>query len=186
MYGTRQAFPPASYPFLDVPFVSLNFQSDILLVSCLEGLEMSSPESSSADLSSDSARTNVADRVFGVGFFVGFSAIIFFGGMLAAIGEVPPYQTVRNAWIAFGALVAQNDLLSAKFPNYLWMPTDRTDRGLVQCDSSQAEAGYTLYTSAHDCVAMLLNMEGKEVHRWTAPFRQTWPHAKHFTILGAR
>lgn len=140
---------------------------------------MSSPESSSAESSPGSARISVVDRLFSTGFIVGLAAIVFFGGMIAAIGEIPPYPTVRNAWIAMGALSAQQDLLSAKYPDYLWMPTDRTERGLVHCDTSRAEAGYTLYTSAHDCVAMLLDMEGKEVYRWTAPFRQTWPHAKH-------
>jgi hypothetical protein len=49
--------------------------------------------------------------------------------------------------------------------------------------ADQAFDGYTLYTCAKGVPlgtqAMLIDMEGNQVHRWMVPFSQVWPKAHH-------
>lgn len=122
---------------------------------------------------------STVDRWFGIAFFAGLAGIAFLAGMIVSISQVPPYRTVRDAWIAFAAVQVQSDLLSSPWPAYLWTPTDRPERGLVQRDTSRSTAGYTVYTSADDGGAVLVDDHGSEVHRWDVPFRKVWPHARH-------
>jgi outer membrane protein assembly factor BamB len=123
--------------------------------------------------------TSVLDRLITIGFFVGLAAIIFVIGMLTSISQTPPYRTVRDAWIAFCAVQAKNDLLASPWPAYLWTPTEQTALGVTTPDTSHASPGYTVYTSTHDGGATLVNLAGEEVHHWAAPFRKIWPHARH-------
>ncbi len=44
----------------------------------------------------------------------------------------------------------------------------------VYHDSARAFQGHTLYTSAHEAVACLIDMDGKEVHRWTGDYEALW------------
>ena len=122
--------------------------------------------------------TNASDRLFFFGFLASLGGIAFLGGMIVSIAQMPPYRTVRDAWIGFSAVVAQQDLLAGEWPAYLWTPTQRTERGLVSRDTSRSTQGYTVYTTSHDGSAILVDDVGNEVHRWDAAFRKIWPHAR--------
>jgi hypothetical protein len=114
-----------------------------------------------------------------LGFVLGLAMLTFLAGMIVAINQTPPYRMVRDAWIAFSAMQAQQSLLASKWPAYLWMQTNRQEKGLVQYEPSSASDGLTVFTSAHEGAVQLVDMDGREVHRWTVPFRKVWPHARH-------
>jgi hypothetical protein len=42
-------------------------------------------------------------------------------------------------------------------------------------DSARAFGGYNLYVSGHASEAVLMDMEGHVLHRWTYPLREAWP-----------
>lgn len=47
--------------------------------------------------------------------------------------------------------------------------------GVTAHDRDRAEAGTNLYTSGHDQVALLMDMEGRVLHEWRADFWSIWP-----------
>ncbi|MGE5303730.1 MAG: hypothetical protein ACM3TN_10410 [Alphaproteobacteria bacterium] len=56
-----------------------------------------------------------------------------------------------------------------------WYP-DRFERsGLLKYDPARAQSGYTLYTVATDLSTYLIDMDGREVHKWYAPFNVAEP-----------
>src|SRR5690606_5996233 len=98
----------------------------------------------------------------------------FLGGALVILSKVPPYETVRNAYLAakafHGKLTDYNDVYSTD----LWR-TARTDaRGVTVYDPQKAYPGLTLYSSGHANEAYLVTLEGEIVHRWHLPFSQVW------------
>ena len=58
-----------------------------------------------------------------------------------------------------------------------WFP-DRFGRsGVLRYDPAKAQPGYTLYTLAPDLSAHLIDMDGREVHRWFVPKEKVMPGA---------
>jgi hypothetical protein len=104
--------------------------------------------------------------------------LVFQAGVLVAVTKAPPYPWFRGAYQALESYLEQREILTQEWPKYLWNPTERTGRGVVRHDASQAFPGYTLYTSGHAGTAILVDMEGREVHRWDAPFSKVWPAEK--------
>ncbi len=49
-----------------------------------------------------------------------------------------------------------------------------TEAGVVVSEPAATD-GYGLYTSGHDAVAILLDLDGRELHRWWRPFDTLWP-----------
>ncbi len=47
--------------------------------------------------------------------------------------------------------------------------------GVTRHDPARAEAGLNFYTSGHAPVALLVDMEGRALHRWRLDFDSTWP-----------
>jgi hypothetical protein len=47
--------------------------------------------------------------------------------------------------------------------------------GVVRHDRDRARAGYNLYTSGHAPEAVLMDMDGRVLHRWARPYREVWP-----------
>ena len=48
-------------------------------------------------------------------------------------------------------------------------------RGVTLHDSARAQAGLNLLVSGHAPEALLLDMDGKVLHRWSKPFEDVWP-----------
>jgi hypothetical protein len=115
------------------------------------------------------------DRCFFLFSLLGVLFLTFQAGVLVAVTKAPPYPWFRGAYQALESYLEQREILTQEWPQYLWNPTERTERGLVQHDPSRAFPGYTLYTSGHAGTAILIDMEGSEVHRWDAPFSSVWP-----------
>lgn len=47
--------------------------------------------------------------------------------------------------------------------------------GVVRYDPERAAPGVNLYTSAHEAMSALIDMEGHVLHRWRFPFRKAFP-----------
>ena len=100
-------------------------------------------------------------------------------GIVVAINQAPPYHSVRNALVALSALREQNRILASKWPSHLWYRAPQPSGGLIGSEPSKSFGDFTVYTSANDCSASLVDMKGGEVHRWKAPFHEVWPDAHH-------
>ncbi len=48
-------------------------------------------------------------------------------------------------------------------------------RGITVHDRDRAHAGLNFYTSGHGPEAVLMDMDGRELHRWRYPFEEAWP-----------
>jgi hypothetical protein len=57
--------------------------------------------------------------------------------------------------------------------------TSKKAVGVLTSVPESMQPGYTLYTSGHDTVAYLLNMDGSIAHEWSLPFRDVWPDPEH-------
>lgn len=124
-------------------------------------------------------KRNIPDRAAFAGFIGGLLFFAFLLGVLAAEFEIPPYPTIRDASVAGRALLEQQEMRGDEFPRFLWFPAIHEEKGLVRHDPTRACPGYTLYTSGHGACAILLDMEGREVHRWEVPFSTAWPRPRH-------
>jgi hypothetical protein len=119
------------------------------------------------------------DRLLFGGFLLSLAGIAFLAGMIVSISQMPPYRTVRDAWIGLSAVIAQHELLAAPWPAYMWTPTKRAEQGLVTRETSRSTAGFTVYTTSHDGSTLLVDADGRQVHRWETSFRKVWPQARH-------
>ncbi|MEW4530078.1 arylsulfotransferase family protein [Maioricimonas sp. JC845] len=119
------------------------------------------------------------DRLLYIGFLVGLGGLSLQLGMLLAAVDAPVYQVTRDGVQAARALFAQREMTAAQWPQHLWYPTRHDAQGLVSSDAESCEPGFTLYTSGHANVALLLDLEGNEVHRWEVPFHAVFGEAKH-------
>ncbi len=48
-------------------------------------------------------------------------------------------------------------------------------RGISVHDRDRAHSGLNFYTTGHGPEAVLMDMEGRELHRWRYPFEEVWP-----------
>jgi hypothetical protein len=124
------------------------------------------------------SKTGWRDRCFLTFSCLGVLFLVFQAGILVAVTKAPPYPWFRSAYLALESYLEQRETLAQEWPQYLWNPTEHTERGVARHDASQAFPGYTLYTSGHAGTAILVDMEGREVHRWDAPFSSIWPSEK--------
>ena len=65
-------------------------------------------------------------------------------------------------------LLAQLGYVSGEFE-----PPDAS--GVVRHDRTRTSPGLNFYTSGHAGSAILMDMEGRILHRWHTSFRQVWP-----------
>jgi outer membrane protein assembly factor BamB len=121
----------------------------------------------------------VLDRIGFLAFVTAAAGLIFLGGVLAAIGDLPPARIVREALVAARSLMDRQGLLQESYSEWLWSPAPELGERLVRHEPSAAFDGYTVYTSGHSAIAVLVDMDGNEVHRWEAPFSTVWPDARH-------
>ena len=112
-------------------------------------------------------------------FAVGF--LTFVAGALVVLERVPPYSFFKAAHQAGRASLAQ--LTDYDDPVYtdLWAKARRPERGVTIHDTARAYQGYTLYTSGHEAAAFLIDMDGRIVHSWRAPFSRVWDETSAVT-----
>lgn len=110
----------------------------------------------------------VALAVAGLAFlsFAAGAAIMHFG--------LFPMDPLRRAFSGGEALyegmTAYNDRTQTDF----WADARTEGRGVTRYDPARAENGLTLYSSAHEQSAYLMDMRGKVVHRWQLNFSALW------------
>ena len=61
----------------------------------------------------------------------------------------------------------------------LWKEIRRSGAGVIRHDPSGAYQGYTLVTKAGLSGALLLDMDGKAVHKWEVPFNKAFANTPH-------
>jgi hypothetical protein len=98
--------------------------------------------------------------------FVAGAAIMHFG--------VFPMDPLRRAFsggaAVYEGMTAYNDRTMTDF----WADARTEERGVTRYDPARAENGLTLYSSAHEQSAYLMDMRGKVVHRWHLDFSALW------------
>lgn len=98
--------------------------------------------------------------------FVAGAAIMHFG--------VFPMDQLRRAFsggaAVYEGMTAYNDRTQTDF----WADARTTQRGVTRYDPARAANGLTLYSSAHEQSAYLMDMQGKVVHRWHLNFSALW------------
>lgn len=109
-------------------------------------------------------------------FSIGLAFLSFVAGMLAVLGDIFPAGIARDAHSGAVALIERQRQLREgdRFAGGLWEPARTAERGVTRHEPGRAFEGLTLYTSAHDQQALLIDLEGREVHRWRVPFRAVW------------
>jgi hypothetical protein len=107
-------------------------------------------------------------------FILCISLLAFFLGAYVVLAQVPPYKTLTNAHEAALALYARATQFNDPYKTDLWHDARWEHKGVVTYLGDKAENGYTLYTSSHEASAMLVDMSGKEVHRWYVPPEEIW------------
>ena len=87
--------------------------------------------------------------------------------------DFPPSTWLRNAFLGAQAWVAR-EKLSSRAPG-TFVPVKLTK----VVNPNKAFAGFTLYATWSGSQALLVDMGGRLVHKWSAPFSRVWPSADH-------
>lgn len=88
--------------------------------------------------------------------------------------KVLPVEPLRRAFQ--GGLALYDREFAYKDPHQtdFWQPSRSPARGVVRHDAASAQQGLTLYSSAHDHRAYLIDMAGRVVHQWHVPYSRIW------------
>jgi hypothetical protein len=144
-------------------------------VSCSEVENQHASPSGSTSAPADAGKF---DRLIWLASVLGVLFLVFQAGILAAVMKAPPYSWFRDGYEGLESYLLQRELLAQQWPQYIWNPSVHPEKGLVRHEREESFDGYTLYTSGHEGSAILLDMQGREVHRWNAPFSKVWPPAR--------
>lgn len=117
---------------------------------------------------------NKTDRIGFAGFFIACLFLAFLVGSYVILARVFPYQYFADAYKAFHAVVEQRSVSNRYTQTDQWRSARTDRRGVTIYDPKRADNGYTLYTSAGGAYASLIDMHGKEVHRWSLPYSKVW------------
>jgi len=105
------------------------------------------------------------------------------GAVVSEFQLSPAYDFFSRAFSAASALKVQVVEYDKSKKTDLWNNTRHTGAGVTVWDKEKAYNGYTLFSSAHDQKAFLVDMEGKVAHEWAIPFREAWPTHPHIRKL---
>lgn len=98
--------------------------------------------------------------------FVGGAAIMHFG--------LFPMDSLRRAFSGGAALYEGMTAYNEPTQTDFWADARTTQRGVTRYDPARAQNGLTLYSSAHEQSAYLMDMRGNVVYRWHLNFSQLW------------
>jgi len=116
----------------------------------------------------DSARIGL------IGFIVAAVFLAFVAGAFVVLAKVPPFETLRNAYLGGEALIAKKTKYVDRLTTDHWQKARTTRRGVTVCRFEETFPGYTLYTSGDGPHAKLIAMDGRVVHEWSRPFSEVW------------
>lgn len=116
-------------------------------------------------------------------FCVGLLGLAFAAGMVVERYRLFPHDVIREA------TAAAHDW-RANWRHYLQIrskhlrPTPLTEGGVTRYDRTAASPGYTFLTIFRDnrFGAMLIDMEGRTLHRWDIAFSEAFPEPRHLDV----
>jgi hypothetical protein len=114
------------------------------------------------------------DRLGSILFMAALVFLAFVGGAMAVLGETFPHRYLRDAYLAGEALLEQRQETSDPYVTDQWRKARDTRSGVTIYDPKRASAGYTLYTSAGEAAAHLIDMNGRVIHEWRRPYSEVW------------
>jgi hypothetical protein len=114
------------------------------------------------------------DRLAAILFVAAIAFLAFVGGAMAVLGETFPHRYLRDAYLAGEALIAQREETSDPYVTDQWRKARDGAKGVTVNDPKHASQGYTLYTSAGDAAAHLVDMDGRVLHEWRRPYSDVW------------
>ncbi|WP_162917595.1 arylsulfotransferase family protein [Dongia deserti] len=114
------------------------------------------------------------DKLGSVLFMAAVAFLAFVGGAMAVLGEAFPHRYLRDAYLAGEALIAQREETADPYVTDQWRKARNGEKGVTIHDPSRALEGYTLYTSAGEAAAHLIDMDGRVVHQWRRPYSEIW------------
>ena len=106
-------------------------------------------------------------------FILGFLVVMltYAGVIIASSHSQPAYKfLIRNPMLAYKALISQHNISNNPYRTGAWYPPSSDKKGLVTYLPEKAYNGLTLYLSAEEPKAMLIDMKGSVVHEWSVPF----------------
>jgi hypothetical protein len=101
--------------------------------------------------------------------FVAFFVFAFGIGVIFAVNNYPDI----SGFVSTGGLAFQQFFSKRATGN--WFPMRFEHSGVLRYDAARAHPGYTLYTLAPDLSTHLVDMNGREVHRWFVPQETVMP-----------
>ncbi len=100
--------------------------------------------------------------------------VAFVAGSFTMYTSLFPAEQLRPAFQGGMALYDRVTNYRDPFATDFWKPARSNARGVVHHNVAKAQPGVTLYTSAHDQRAFLMEMNGHVVHEWTLPYSRIW------------
>lgn len=128
-----------------------------------------------------STQNNHGDKIFFAAFMTGIAAISFGLGAFVILAEVPPYQSMKNAWRAGTALWEQRTKYSSVERLDFWSPARTEKTGVTINKADKTQKGLTLYSSGDGPHAVLIDMAGNIVHEWRMPFSEIYDETSPIT-----
>jgi hypothetical protein len=128
--------------------------------------------------STEASPPSSPERWWVIGALAGVAFLLVQFGMLLAAFDTPIYHVTRDGVAAARAIFEQDALSSCRWPQHLWNETRHPSAGVTQYVAEESQAGWTAYSSGHDSVVIVIDAEGEEVHRWSAPYSQVF-HEGH-------
>jgi len=115
-----------------------------------------------------------AERVGAIAFQAAVVFLAFVGGTLAAVTHLFPSGYVENAYTAGRALYEKSFSYVDPYRTDLWTKADRGGDGVVVPAASGGNGDLILYTSGDGPDAVLIDRNGRPVHRWHRPYSSVW------------
>lgn len=118
------------------------------------------------------------DRALFAGFVGGVTFLVFAAGVGFGYYSVIPRQLEHQAKEAKSTLEEARRLDHSEHPPFFYAPAKHRYSGVVT-NNEGASPGYTAFASSDAQSVLLMELNGKIVHRWDSKFTELWPDAKH-------
>jgi len=114
------------------------------------------------------------DRLLKLASISSLFFLTFVAGAFVTEADVFPSKIVGRAY--FGAKAAYENMVTYRdvYTSSLWYADRSGVAGVTVNEPDRAWPGITLYTSGHEAVAYLVDMDGAVLHEWRRPYSTVW------------